>query len=258
MSLGIHFLHARHTGYCTATVDKHFVGYQSIQYIHRGAVELFYDDVRHIVEAPTFWTCYPGPHIRFHGYEGKSWNHRYAALHGPMLADWQQSGLWFHGIQVCSPSKADSCAKAMSDIIHWIDSPKPYAQVRAANLLESLLLDLAEWRQAHTKIEPWLTQVVTTLENSVGTQIDYAQLAAKCGMALSTLRRRFFQETRTSLHHYALECRIAKASRLVGTTNKPFKEIAEELGYDNVFFFSRQFRKFQGLSPLAYRRSQQV
>jgi len=31
--------------------------------------------------------------------------------------------------------------------------------------------------------------------------------------------------------------------------------IAEELGYDNVFFFSRQFRQNTGISPGRYRSS---
>jgi len=43
----------------------------------------------------------------------------------------------------------------------------------------------------------------------------------------------------------------------LGETNLPIKEIAERLGYNDVYFFSRQFRKQMGVPPAAYRKSRQ-
>jgi AraC-like DNA-binding protein len=257
MGLDLTFLHAARTPGCTARVDKYFEGYQSLQFIRRGAVELFYDETRHVVEAPAFWTCYPGPHIRFHGHEGRAWHHSYAAMRGPGLLDWQQRGLLFRGVQSCPLRQAGHCARLMGEIIRLIHTPGPLRSQRAANLLERVLIDLAEWRQARPQPEPWLAAVTSAIESPPRGHPDYPALARKCGMALSTLRRRFHRETGLSLHRYALEWRISKARRLVGSTDLPFKKIAEELGYDNVFYFSRQFRRFQGVPPLVYRRSRQ-
>lgn len=257
MAFNVTFLHAARVPRCTARVDKFFDGYQTLQFVRRGAVELMYNEVRHVVQAPAFWTCFPGPHIRFHVHEGRAWNHRYVAARGPGLLDWQERGLFFRGVQACPARRADDCAAAMDEIIRLVYAPGPLSSQRAANLLERLLLDLAEWRQDRSQAAPWLTTVLAALESTPGRAPDYAALAQKCGMALSTLRRRFHREIGVPLHHHALEWRIAKACRLVGFTDRPFKEIAEELGYDNVFYFSRQFRKFQGVPPLVYRRARQ-
>lgn len=257
MAFNVTFLHAARTPRCTARVDKFFDGYQTLQFIRGGAVELFYDEARHVVRAPAFWTCWPGPRIRFHAHEGRNWNHRYVAVRGPGLLDWQERGLFFRGVQACPAGKAAECAAAMDEIIRLVHGHGVLSAQRAANLLERLLLDLAGWRHARSQSEPWLATVLAALEASSAATPDYGALARKCGMALSTLRRRFHRELGVPLHHHALEWRIAKACRLVGFTDRPFKEIAEELGYDNVFYFSRQFRKFQGVPPLVYRRARQ-
>jgi len=257
MGLDLTFLHAGHVPRCNARVDKYFEGYQSLQFIRRGEVELFYDNMRYVLETPMFWTCYPGPRIRFHGYQGQTWHHRYVAVGGPGLLDLQQRGLLFRGLQSCPTRYVDQCAALMDRIIGLLQTPDPLSSQRAGNLFESLLLDLAEWRQARSQSKPWMATLLTALETSPQASVDYHALAQRCGLALSTMRRRFRKETGLALHHYALELRIAKACRLVGATGLPFKEIAEKLGYDNVFYFSRQFRKFQGVPPLEYRRSRQ-
>jgi AraC-like DNA-binding protein len=257
MRFDLTFLHAGRTPRCTARVDKFFEGYQTLQFIRHGAIELFYDETRQVVHAPAYWTCYPGPHIRFHGHQGRAWNHRYLAARGAGLLDLQERGLFFRGVQACPARQAERGARGMDEIIHLIHMPGSLSAQRAANLLEGLLLDLAGWRQARSQSQPWLAAVLAALESSPRRTLDYGALAQECGMALSTLRRRFFRETGVSLHHYALEWRMSKACRLVGSTDRPFKEIAEELGYDNAFYFSRQFRKFQGVPPLVYRRTRQ-
>jgi len=252
------FLHAKTTPRCNGTVDKYFEGYCTLQFIRRGAVELFYDDVRHVVEAPAFWTCYPGPHIRFHTHQGTTWHHSYMAMQGPGLAHLRQSGLLFLGVQPCPRHEAARCAALMERIIRQIHAPGPFSTPRAANLLESLLLDLAEWRQARLRSEPWLERLLALLEKPDVIHPDYSAMARQSGMALSTLRRRFRQQTGTALHRHVLELRMSRARHLVGNTELHFKDVAERLGYDNLFYFSRQFRQFHGVPPGTYRRSRQA
>ncbi len=73
-------------------------------------------------------------------------------------------------------------------------------------------------------------------------------------MGLSTLRRRFKQETGQPLHDYLLQRRLMKARTMLDETELPIKEIVEQLGYRDVYFFTRQFHRFLGLPPAAYRK----
>jgi AraC-like DNA-binding protein len=56
---------------------------------------------------------------------------------------------------------------------------------------------------------------------------------------------------------YVLQCRANAARQLLTETDLPVKLIARQLGYQDVFFFTRQFRKFTGVPPALYRKSRQ-
>ena len=51
--------------------------------------------------------------------------------------------------------------------------------------------------------------------------------------------------------------KIQAACRLLDSTDESVKVIAARLGFSDPLYFSRVFRRTQGLSPSAYRRSQQ-
>ena len=74
-------------------------------------------------------------------------------------------------------------------------------------------------------------------------------------MALSTLRRRFREATGDSLHERYLAMRLAAARELLLQTDLPIREIAERLGYQDVYFFTRQFSQRVGTSPGRFRRT---
>ena len=50
--------------------------------------------------------------------------------------------------------------------------------------------------------------------------------------------------------------KIQAACQLLDSTDDSVKAIAARLGYDDPLYFSRVFRRTQGISPSAYRDSQ--
>lgn len=103
----------------------------------------------------------------------------------------------------------------------------------------------------------WLVEAMDELSDPSGNEIDYEDLAHRLNMALSTFRRRFRELTGMPPHRFRLESIIAAARQRLGETEQPVKQIADELGYRDVFYFSRQFKQVTGVSPAAYRRSRQ-
>src|SRR5262245_43161464 len=86
---GISFLHGSATPRCTAVVDTHFDGYYTLQFMARGAVDLYYDREHHRLEGRWCWTAFPGPWIRFRLAPGCPWwHHRYVAVRGPLVVRW--------------------------------------------------------------------------------------------------------------------------------------------------------------------------
>lgn len=56
---------------------------------------------------------------------------------------------------------------------------------------------------------------------------------------------------------YLNEIRISRAKRLLETTNEKVKSIAKQVGIQDETYFSRMFRKKEGMSPQVYRRMTQ-
>ncbi len=81
---------------------------------------------------------------------------------------------------------------------------------------------------------------------------DYAELLNISPKALAKLTKAHFNKTLTMLISERI---IIEAKRELYLTNKPVKEIAYELGYDDEHYFSRFFKNNAEVSPQVYRET---
>jgi transcriptional regulator GlxA family with amidase domain len=80
------------------------------------------------------------------------------------------------------------------------------------------------------------------------------QTVKAAGIPERTLKRRFKSATGISLIDYLQNLRIEHGKHLLETTALPVEEISAEVGYSDVSFFRRLFKRLVGLNPLNYRR----
>ncbi|MGN8552138.1 UNVERIFIED_CONTAM: AraC family transcriptional regulator [Microbacterium sp. SLM126] len=78
-------------------------------------------------------------------------------------------------------------------------------------------------------------------------------LARLAGMSTSHFAALFKASAGTGVVEYVKRLRIARARELLVTTDAAVAEIANAVGYSEAFYFSRQFRSVNGVSPTAYR-----
>ena len=241
---------------CTARIDKHFVGYYTVQFMNAGGIDLYYEDKKQTLLGKWFWAANPGPRIRYHPAESCDyWEHRYVAFKGTLVQRWVADGLLLVSPQPI-PDERDF-TRLFDELLAQAIRADRWGNLRAINLMERLLIELAELRLQAPIPALWLDQLITELENSETFVPDYQQIAGKLNMGLSTLRRRFKKETGQPLHDYLLHLRLMKARRLLDETDLPIKEIVEQLGYSDVYFFTRQFHRHFGLPPAAFRKIRQ-
>ncbi len=79
---------------------------------------------------------------------------------------------------------------------------------------------------------------------------DYADLLNITPKALGKIAKTHFNKTLTDLISERI---VIEAKRELYLTNKPVKEIAAELGYDDEHYFSRFFKTNTDISPQLYR-----
>lgn len=79
--------------------------------------------------------------------------------------------------------------------------------------------------------------------------------AAEYGYSADYLGRLFSKIIGISFSEYTANARINRARFLLASTDLPLDVIAENLGYYDVCYFSRQFRRLTGTSPGKYRNN---
>ncbi|MEM9251334.1 MAG: helix-turn-helix transcriptional regulator [Planctomycetota bacterium] len=255
---GLMFLHCDHLPRCAATVDKRFT-YHTLQFITAGCVDLSYGDDEYELDGPWCFPAMPGPWIRFRsGSPGQTWDHRYIAFQGSRVDAWAAEGLLLGRPQAVDGRLIRELTPVFDRMIDQASRVSRYGRLRAINLLEQVLLLLAEARDAsaHPDQPAWLSGTLAELRR-LDHEPDYERLAADAAMSVSNLRRRFKRATGMSPHAFRMQHRAGEARLLLSDTDEPIKVIADRLGYRDVYYFTRHFTQATGVSPGAFRKSRQ-
>ena len=92
------------------------------------------------------------------------------------------------------------------------------------------------------------------LSKNFANQCRVADIAASVGVSDRTLTRHFKKQFGITLHAYLQNLRIEHAKTLLTETDLVVSKIAERVGYDDVTFFKRIFRRQIGMTPTAFRK----
>lgn len=84
--------------------------------------------------------------------------------------------------------------------------------------------------------------------------INYEILSGRFGYSYDRLRHIFVEATGMGLKAYQQGVRMAKAKKLLATTDKSIKKIAAYCGYKNEICFINYFTRAMGMSPTKYRK----
>ncbi len=104
---------------------------------------------------------------------------------------------------------------------------------------------LIENLQQYDRIQPALD----LMRSQLGEHIALEELAAACHLSASHFCRLFRQITGYSPIQYLLDLRLQEAATLLKRTDKTISQIAYEVGFDDIGYFSRKFKTQFGFSP---------
>jgi AraC-like DNA-binding protein len=251
----LQFLHGKSYVDYSFCVEKRYDQYHALQFMSSGTVCVSYGSETQQLEGAWLWPCDPGPVMRFEPGSSGSWNHRYVALRGPQINAWQGIGIWPSQPQRV---RSEYFASRFDQRLSLFQGNTTWTHQRAATYLEGMLLELADERSGEPqRRQAWLDDCIRKMSVNSYINCNYESIAESWGMSLSTLRRRFRQEMGESIHRFALHQRMLLAQRLLRESIEPLKQIADQLGYSDVYFFARQFKQWNGMTPGRYRQSGQ-
>lgn len=102
--------------------------------------------------------------------------------------------------------------------------------------------------------DPKLAAALLAVRENPGTAWTVPAIAAQAGLSVSQTARRIRELTGLSPRGFVIRARIERARRLMEESAMSLEQIAESLGYTDVYFFHRQFKAVAGVTPGSWRR----
>jgi AraC-like DNA-binding protein len=112
--------------------------------------------------------------------------------------------------------------------------------------------------QAEKETTEAIHQAILFIHNNYQHDIQSEDVARAINWGYSRFRKIFLQQTGMTPYQYIQETRIKQSKFLILNTTKALKEIAYEVGFNNPDYFSTAFRRITGISPLSFRKDENL
>lgn len=152
------------------------------------------------------------------------------------------------------------CLPWIEWLIQEADAPNAWSEYRLRSLIGGLFCELARMDSTPPDAGARLSAVQrraleTLLADRTDSRATPRELASAAGLTFDYFSRCFRRTYGRTPRRWLLERRIESAMLRLAETDLRVGEIARDLGYEDVFLFSRQFKAIAGVNPLAYRKT---
>ena len=111
---------------------------------------------------------------------------------------------------------------------------------------------------AGRQYSPAVQKAITYIDENLSGELTLGGLAKLLQLSPGYLSALFHRETGSTLAGHINERRMKAALQLLASTRLQVQTVAQLSGFTDPNYFSRQFRRFYGLTPLQYRRELMV
>lgn len=98
-------------------------------------------------------------------------------------------------------------------------------------------------------------RILSYLENNISSHLTIEQICHDNLIGRSQLQKLFRDHNGCGVIDFFSQMKINTARQMIRTQNLNFTQIADQLGYTSIHYFSRQFKKITGMNPSEYASS---
>ena len=100
-----------------------------------------------------------------------------------------------------------------------------------------------------------ITQARELLYNG---ELSVSEVAKKCAVSESSLRRIFKEQTGMTPVEYRLYAKLRRAAYLLESTDMSVCEVSNEIGFFDTAYFCKVFKKHMGITPKQYSHNKKI
>ncbi|MBD0403932.1 AraC family transcriptional regulator [Flammeovirga sp. EKP202] len=153
-------------------------------------------------------------------------------------------------------------ARFIDSLEFYFDNPSLVNEDLLELKIKELVLLLIQTNNVSSVMElindlysPRTSQLKKVIELHTFSNLSLEDLAKLCHLSLSSFKREFQKVYDETPSKYLSIQRIKKAKELLQSTTLPINEIAYDVGYNDPLYFTRIFKKKEGVSPSQYRNA---
>lgn len=189
----------------------------------------------------------------------KLWSLQWCHFYGTNLPYIYNKYLERGGKPVFHPAKIKQIIGTMDSIYQIAESDDYIRDMRINDRLSYLLTLLMEesWHpdsvvKRQKKVE--IVKIKEYLDANYNKKVSLDELCSTFYINKYYMMKLFSEAYGTTINNYVNSVRVTKAKQLLRFSDKRIDEIGSELGFDDANYFSRLFKKIEGMSPSEYRR----
>ncbi len=194
-----------------------------------------------------------------YGREDRAWSHSWLVADGPFLRA-QLRALKLPLNRALTGIDAATFEHGVGELNRELHEAAPDGVI-VKNLLVNWLRELQRavaGRSRAQRVPAAYRALRQFLEEHHDQPVTLASLARRLHVSRSHLSREFQRHFGVAPIHYLLRLRLQHAAHLLREQNFNVTEVARAVGYEDVFHFSKLFKKHHGLSPRAFRRPSRI
>lgn len=132
---------------------------------------------------------------------------------------------------------------------------KPIKELELERVLKNVMAQSPKKTEEETESRRMIDSVIADIRSSYTEDVSLKALAAKYGLSTGRLSMLLKESLSMTFSDYIVSLRMQKARELLKDESKSIEQIAEMVGYNDYFYFTKVFKKSQGISPSKYRKS---
>lgn len=200
---------------------------------------------------------FPGEWHTYMPEESTGWNEYWIGFNGRIMDEWIKNRFFQKDSPVFNIGLNEEIIALYKRAIIIADAQEAnYQQALsgiACNLISMSLYLSRNKDFSRSDVANQINSAKILVHENIST-ISPEQLAEATFMSYSKFRKIFKEYTGFAPAQYIQEVRINMAKEILTNTNKPIKEIAFELGYENKDYFFTVFKKMTDTTPINYRK----
>lgn len=203
----------------------------------------------------------PGvPHQYGRDEHSEYWDHLWIYfIPRPYWLDWLKWDKTILGIgktRVTEPVKQAHLRELFYEVIRHNSDDAPLSEALAMNALERLILACFQLQPVsnHHAHDPRINAVCDYLNDHIDEELKVEKLASMVFLSPSRLAHLFKKDLGVTIYAWREQQRINRARLLIQSTLLPIFKIAQSVGYSDPVYFTKIFRKHNGIPPAEYKK----